>query len=250
MTQKHYVDIVMGRKNWLKMAILGAFFGLSSPFRLLLEVHVRSRFGHRYFSLFNAICTTIILTVLPFMYMRTNPEKGLSDFLLNFVTWYIFVAIFVIRSWVHYFKVRKKPGEFDLQKHSKFNGDYHPGFYLLEDYGLPVNSRTISIYYEPAIFLIIAIVLITFSQPIGWLLFVASIIYSLGYMGSFAIAEDHLANVIDDMIFAEGLNHTLKTGRKPRVDQGFEMFNWPANPEMGRQVAESLRVQTEVLDAY
>ena len=251
MKTKHFYAATLGRKNMLKTLILVFFFSITSYFRLALEVFVRKRFGVSYFNLGSAITVFAILLFIPYLHMRTWYTFEVTEFIKQFVTWYAFAFAFAYKCCLRYRENHLAPGEFDFSKHSQYGGDHDYRFYQINFFGNEPTSRQVATLLEPALFLGIGIALIIMGQPIGYVITVCSILYSLGYFGAFHLGDTYVQEeIIDKMIMAEELKETSLSGRYPDRDKGFELFELPNNPEFRRRMAQFLTNDDEPLQAY
>ena len=237
------------RTNALTAGLLNFFFGISTPCRLLIEVFTRRRFGHRYYAFAASIAVLLVLAAFPCVVLAINSDFGTGHFLLRFFTWYVFLAVFGIESWNRHKEIDTKWYEVDFSKYSQYGGDRIALFRNRKVWGIEANQRTISIFFEPGLFLIIGIVLALFLQPIGFVLIFASINHSLGYLASFKGAVNYLQDIADGLTFQEELRRTVDSGRNPDRDKGFEFFEMPIDPELRKRMAAFMTGQNEVLYA-
>lgn len=250
MKANSFYEATLGRTNVLKTTILGFFFSITSYFRLLLEVHIRKGFGSGYFSLASAITVLVPLAVFPVIFARYQFYFGIGSFIAKFLTWYIFLGIFAYRSWQHHIASRRKPGEYDFTKYSKFGGYQDYRFHQIKVFGRKLTTREVATIFEPGLFLLIGLGLMLLRQPIGVVITISSIVYSLGYRGAYHIGDMYIQDIIDKMILAEELQETCVNGKYPDADKGFELFDMPINPEYRRKMANFASGRDEPLAAY
>jgi hypothetical protein len=237
MKQTAFFEATLGRSNVFLTSILNFFFMITSYPRLLLEVFLRRRFGTGYFSLAPAIILSLFLFISPVLQTKNWYHFEWLEFFKQFFTWYLFAFAFAYKSWRHYQELRLPPGVFDFSKFSKYSGDKDFRFYELTRFGINVTSRLIATFLEPLIFFVLGLFLILINQPIGYLILLCSVIYSLGYCGAFRIGDMYLQEIIDKMILSQELSETCMEGKSPRADRGFENFSMPKNPDQLKKMA-------------
>ncbi|OKS88184.1 hypothetical protein [Mucilaginibacter polytrichastri] len=240
-TKKLSYKTEFGRDNVIKRFLLKIFLGLSSLPRLLLEVFIRRSFGERYFSFSTSVILAILVGGVPYMYATVNPfyeHPSFLSYVWHHLSWYAFVLLFLYFAWRRWQEVKREPGIFDCAKYTLYTGNINRRFWELELFDVETTSRIISIYYEPAFFLIIGLVLALLGQNIGFLIIICSIIYSLGYAGAYYLGDQYIMDMLDQLIANEEMADSFIDDRGPENSRGYEQFfHKPANKEFRRRVA-------------
>ncbi|HVW96855.1 MAG TPA: hypothetical protein VHA56_12870 [Mucilaginibacter sp.] len=249
-----YYLTVFKRVNLIKAFILSFFLAIASWPRLILEVFFRRRMGERYFSL----ATCITLFVLMFFgsnfphysyYGWSFPDP--TEILTRNPSLSLFALAFLAMSIMRYKEVKREPGVFDFAKFSMYSGDILPFFYDIKINGVEPTRKTIATIYEPLVSLMIGILLTLFHSPVGIVLIVCSIIYSLSYFGAHYQGDQFLMDKIDEMLCNEDLTETLVEGTRPEDKRGVEFFGTaPANKQFRRVLADSMVEAEEASDVY
>ena len=247
MKKNLYYRTVFRRKNAIKEFLLTFFLGVASWPRLLLEVFIRKNFGERYFSFSTAIIMTVILAIFPYAIAQAQSYSsfgggGISfwSFVGHNLTWYIFLALFIIVCLRRRHEVKRLPSVFDFERFSLSAGIVNPAFFTIKLGGKDPDIRTVETLIEPAFFLIIGVVLALMAQSVGVLIVVCSIIYSLSYFGAYYIGDNFIMDKIDEMICNENLVASFVDGRKPEETKGFNAYGRkPDNKEFRRRVVDS-----------
>lgn len=211
MNKTLYYRTVISRKNHLLSGIFDFFLKIASFPRLLLEVFIRKNFGERYFSTASVITIALLLIIYPIFSSKTAslfssyPRYGQQNnsILGENILWYLFVAAFLIFSFLRWKEVKKNPSVFDFKKFSLYDGDIHPFFYQIRPNGKVPTSRMIEILYEPFLFFFAGVVLWWFGQSLGVLLTVSAICYSISYAAAYHRGDHFIMDQIDQMILNE-----------------------------------------------
>lgn len=222
MQKNLYYRTVLRRENALQNFFLSLLSTLSSHPRLLLEVFIRKGFGERYFRLISGFSVFLILGIFP-LFAETlsalgdhlkqivtayggmpgsTPEAPPQEpsFLFRYLTWYIFLVLFLLKSIQHHLAMKRLPSIFDFQRYSLCGGTINPIFEKIKLGGKPADVRTIETLLEPGFFFIIGIVLWLFGQNLGILLVVSSIFYSASYFNAYISGDNFIMDKIDEMI--------------------------------------------------
>ncbi|REJ81696.1 MAG: hypothetical protein DWQ44_11255 [Bacteroidetes bacterium] len=243
----------IGRQNMLKSLILSYFFTFSSWPRLLLEVFIRKNFGERYFTLSSAVTVFSILFLLPGFLQISNvmfQEFHFGKFMAKYASWYVFLFLFLRVSLKHNRDKKRNPSVFDFAKFSLYAGEIDPRFYRLKIPFRKSNPRTVEIFSEPLIFFLGGIGLYLLAQPLGMLLIVCSLFYSLGYAGAYHIGDNFVMDKIDEMICNEELEDSFVNDKDPSETRGFRFYGKkPNDQEMRRKVASLMTVDEEIYEA-
>ena len=244
MKRNLYYKAVFARTNYIKMAILGFFLAIASWPRLLLEVFIRKDFGERYFSLATAIILFLILSYFPMFHGFSysygyGGDGGFWSYVKSDPTWYLFLFGFLAVSIMRYLEIRNSPSVFDFAKFSLSTGIINPIFYRIKISGKRPDSRTISIFLEPAFFFIIGLILFLLKQSVGVLIMVCAVCYSLGYYGSYYVGDEFIMDTIDEMICNEELVSSFVEGKDSWQTRGFDGNRGrTVDPEMRRKMAD------------
>lgn len=260
MKKNLYYRSVFRCKNVIKEAVYDFFFAACSVPRLLLEVFVRKNFGERYFSFSTAIIITCILGVWPILasmgmnavLSRFGSQAGFSifDFLLHYLTWYLFLAGFVAMCIDRRYEIKHLPSVFDFGRYSLSTGNIHPGFLNYQPFGKPLSTRQIETLVEPGFFLVIGLVLWLLSQSIGLIIVLSSIAYSFSYLGAYYQGDNFIMDNIDEMICNEELTSAFIDGLGPAETRGVNYYGRkPIDPEARRKLANNFIEDEDIVVA-
>lgn len=251
MKKNLYYATVFRRTNVFKEALLGFFMAIASYPRLLLEVFIRRNFGERYFSLASSFSVALLIGIIP-IFMTGMSGRGYFSFsrlLSDHLTWYLFIAAFLVMAFRRQREVDREPSVFDFARFSLSTGQAHPKFYEIRIFNrkdgnkitkVGPNDRQISTILEPLFFFCIGLILFILHQAIGLVIIVASICYSLSYVAAFSIGDNFVMDKIDEMICSEEMTNSFVEGRDPSQTRGFHVpSRKPADPDLRRKVAES-----------
>lgn len=249
-----YYKTVSRRRNAVSEALLGFFLGISSWPRLLLECFLRINMGERYYSDSAAITISVLLALLPLFVVRAlsggygGVEFGV--FFKLFFTWYVFLTGFMYMAAQRSEEVKRLPGVFDFQRFSLSSGLIDRRFYDIEFGGKPVSVRTIETVLEPGFFFFIGFVLNLMGQPVGSLLMLCSIVYSMSYQAAYSEGDNYIADMIDSKICNEELVKSFVDDDSEGDTRGFNFRGRrPADPDARRRVADMLSETEETVEA-
>ncbi len=213
------------RYNFFYGLILGVALGISSYPRLLLEVFIRKNFGKRYFQI--GLCLLCVLVLGAWPRVRAffkfdewlnadNYQHGANDnYWIPYLTWYIFLALFLVFSFIRYFEILRQPPGLNMNRKGTYSGDHLLFFTTFgrpetknrlragkvtaeERKGLRFNStKFVEVVLEPLPFFILGLILYFLGQKLGVLLITCSVIYSLGYHAAYLHMDEELQDVID-----------------------------------------------------
>ncbi len=202
---------------------------------MILEVFLRKNMGARYFSF--GLCVFLFLLfeatfiVGAFSKIGEFSAVGRNSYVLG-----IFGIVFLIYALKRRKESNTDPNYVSFDHFSLSAGDLQGWFKTKLDGGK--QARTIEIWLEPLPFLILGLVLMmfSFSRILGLILMTCSVLYSLSYMGAYALARDVIMDKIDMKIAGEELGRMLKTGMGKDESRGFRnrspMPNDPAQREL------------------
>lgn len=253
MKKNLYYRTVFKRSNALKEGLLAFFLAFCSWPRLLLEVFIRKNFGERYFSFAAAMTIGGILALLPLIYLETmscvfRSSEGMT-FIGHFATWYIYLAAFLYMCFQRREEIKHLPSVFDFGRFSLSTGEIHPWFLGLRFNGEPATIRTIEIWLEPIPFALGGFGLWASGQPIGFIILVSSIFYSLSYAGAYHQGDHFIMDKIDEMICNEELVNAFVEGRESSETRGVSFYGRrPADLETRRRLAETF-VEENMVEA-
>jgi hypothetical protein len=266
MTKNLYFRTVHSRDNVAKVLFLGLFRLIASYPRLFLEVFTRKHFGSRYFRLSSALTVAAILGIYPvlmiimrdsagYRYMLLmhsgNFDESKTHMMLGYVTWYIFLVLFIRRSFEHHKDKKRIANEYDFEYYSIFSGIINPVFFEIRlPNGKTADRRQVECYFEPAFFLIIGLVLYVVGQKLGGLLIICSLFYSMNYIGDYLRGDNYVLDLIDEMIANRNLEKVFIDDVDPEDADGFEMrVRKPASASMRRKIVSLMTEDEEILEA-
>lgn len=236
----------------MKEGFLSFFLAFCSWPRMLIEVFTRTHFGERYFSFSGVMTVFTVLAILP-MTSRFGNLFGYSiaAFWGHYFTWYLFLAGFLYMSIQRRNEIKRQPSVFDFGHFSLSTGHIHPHFLTLEFGGKPVTVRAIETFWEPGIFFILGFTLWMSEQLIGFVIVIASIIYSLSYRAAYYNGDQAIMDKIDEIICSEELTKAIVEGRDSTETRGFNFYGRrPADPDAQRRMAEMLTEIDEIVEAF
>lgn len=251
MKRNLYYKTVLRRTNSVKMGFLSFFLALASWPRLLLEVFIRKNFGERYFSLATAVIIFLILAFAPmfrgFARMYSYGNNGLWETIKDDPTWYIFLVAFLVACYFRQKEVQREPSVFDFARYSLSSGNINPFFYNIKMFGKEPDPRTVATILEPGFFFIVGLALFLMKQPVGVLIIICSICYSLGYMGAYYQGDEFVMDRIDEMICNEEMFASFVEGKDSSQTRGFNPYTGrkPADRNMRQKVADSFTEDIE-----
>ncbi|MEP7165215.1 MAG: hypothetical protein ABI741_11000 [Ferruginibacter sp.] len=253
MQKNLYFRSVLRRDNLIKLFFLGLFGSIASYPRLLIEVFIRKDFGERYFNLASAIYVALFMAALPLAakgLMGYFGDDDSSSFWWHYLTWYIFLALFLIKSFQHYQTMKRSPSVFDFARYSLSSGKFHPQFFKIQIPGIKPNTRNIEILLEPGLFFVLGIVLWLIGQKVGILITVCSIFYSFSYQLAYHNGDNFIMDKIDEIICNEELKKTFVDDATEDETRGFRfMGRKPESKEMREQIMPLMLEKDEVFDA-
>jgi hypothetical protein len=269
MKRNLYFENQTSRSNSILDLFTRVFKYGSDNARLVLEVLIRKKMGERYFSITSAASISLFLIIVPLLAMsgsqmvyawlgdmnyRISESKALNVLYMMFVkfsTWIVFTVLFIKASIKRYKEVRRKPGEYNFNKYSKYSGDINPIFWKYKLFNIEPSFRTIRTFYEPLPFFIIGLILIFAGQIIGYLLFYCSIIYSIANIGSIWSGNNYVLDIIDRKIIANGAKDAFVNETHPQEAEGLEFFcDFPEDKEKREDIANRFEEEAYVSFVY
>lgn len=193
------------RSNPVKNFILNLFSSSSSLPKLLLECFVRKDFGERYFSLSTALIMAFVLCFVPPLFLfgsawRMGWGDIIKEFILHYLTWYVFLAYFIRVCFLRKKEITRIDGEFDTTRYTFSTGNLDDRIMNFKFKGKGFNIRQVETIIEPGLFLLIGFVLMVLGQFVGILIFLSSIVYSLSYHLMYSLGDDFILDMIDNRI--------------------------------------------------
>tara|TARA_R110000868_G_scaffold1211_4_gene9403 strand:- start:18319 stop:19080 length:762 start_codon:yes stop_codon:yes gene_type:complete len=235
MKQKSYFKQVFRRTNF-KLGFLSFFYSICSVPRLLLEVFLRKNMGSRYFSfglsiiLFSFFLVTLLFSA--FSKAAAYSALGSNGYALG-----IFGILFFVFANKRRSEINSDPTHVSFDEFSLSTGELTGWFKSKKENG--ASLRTIEIWLEPLPFLVGGLVLLLFpiSRLLGLIFLLCSILYSLSYMGAYALARDFIMDKIDEKIAGEEMGQALKSGFSGHEARGFTNRSpIPSNEEHREQL--------------
>ena len=243
MKKNMYYRTVIRRRYAVDEAILNFFLAFSSLPRLLLEVFLRKNMGERYFSLTAGLGIVVILGIVPLMYdgtmSRIFNDYNSETFILKFGSWYVFLVAFLFLCLRRYEEIKRFPSVFDFGRFSLFTGEIFPLFFEFEIGGKKPDIRLVETLLEPGACALIALPLMWLGQPIGIVIFVSSLFYSLSYMGAYRQGDHFIMDKIDEMLYNEEMVSAFVEGRDASETRGVNFYGRrPADPDTRRKLVD------------
>lgn len=196
--------------------------------RLLIEVFTRKHFGPQYINLSSVLGAAFLLFTLPLLLIfgpdvimwvirlfeapRYHPPT--EHEYAGYITWYIFAGVFLVTGIRRYLESRRNNFGEDFRVSARHSGDTHP--FIIKVFGQN-DFRKLETIIEPGLALGLGIILHYAGQPLGMLLIICSIIYTVSYLGAYKLGDD----------FMYELNNTAiqSTFKANKVQEFFEKEN-------------------------
>ena len=241
MKRNLYFRTVLRRRNLITKFLIEIFLAFASYPRLLLEVFYRRHFGKRYFSMASVITMGALLLGWPllehYLYVQAIRsaslyfESDIPNFAQNYVTWYLFTAAFLYFSWFRYREVKLDDKLYGYSKFSLYSGDMNPVFKSILIFDKVPTEKLIATVIEPLLFFILGFLLKSAGQPIGMILIIASILYSLSYVADYKAGDDFVRDKCDELISNEEMANVFVHGMDGSKARGVRMYaDKPADP--------------------
>lgn len=159
-------------------------------------------------------------------------------FLGRYATWYIFAGLFLYASILRYKEVLHNPSVFDFARFSLSSGQTDPRLIIFKDAEGKPNYRILETLVEPAPFLAGGIFLWLINQPLGLLLIICSLLYSLSYFATYRIGDNFIMDKIDELIFNEQLADVYVKKKSPAHAKGvLPRCPIPESVELRKEIA-------------
>ena len=202
-TKNLYYRTVFRRENVIKSFIFDLFKKICSYPKLAIEVFTRQNFGQRYFTLSSALGMLAFLVLFPLMLHRLEALSGdyseSGSFWGKFATWYMYVIGYVYFAFKRWLEIQHSPSTYDFTKFTLYSGDIDNRLFQINLFG-KATPRLVEIVYEPGVFLAVGLLLAILGKPVGFLLVVCSIIYSISYLAAYKQGDDFLLDLIDEKL--------------------------------------------------
>ncbi len=257
MKKNLYFRTVLRRKNGFKETIYDLAFTVASAPRLLLELFIKQSFGERYFSFSTSVIWTVLLLIVPIplvsLYQRGSAvlmneySSWASVFFTHFLTWYAYAIAFFIFALKRRKEIKRLPSVFDFKRFSLFNGMPTKEFLKLLNRWVPQRDKRIQeILLEPLPFFVGGFVLWIFTQPIGLVILVAAIFYSLSYSAAYHRGDNFVMDKIDEMILNEEMEDAFINDSSAENARGVRFYmRKPTSEAMRRKVADAFVEEDE-----
>lgn len=248
--QNLYYRTTFRRFNLIKDSILGLVFHLCSYPRLLIEVFIRTDFGHRYFSLAAALSVFSLLAFIPFLQSGLYFDLDMLYYVLtDNPLWYGYLFTFLFFSWKRYRELKVKGGWYDHRWFSLSAGVRRDFFEKFTFNGKTPNSRVMTIWIEPLPFFIVGILLLFFHSILGILLVFCSIMYCLSYMAAYHIGDNLIWDIIDEKIVSEATTKYYEGDEDTVAKRGVQFYtDRPDDKELGKIIANGMNQKEDDSD--
>lgn len=232
MKKRLFIRTTYKRRSYLQYLLTSRLSIIADKSRLLLEPFLRRNMGARYFSFSNCVLMAVFLMAVPI-----GIEK-LSAWYYSFITgspfyfsnkgrwliWYGFLIWYLIMALKRKSESRPRVAEFDTSKHSLSLGTSHDWLSSLRIPGLKTTPRRLETLYEPALFFLPGMLLLLLSNPLGWLLVIASIGYSVSYIQAYTEGDNSVYNDFDK-VHGNSLTRDILTGFEPGTQKPNSRFS-------------------------
>lgn len=253
MKKNLYYRTMFRRRNAFKEFVYGFFYTICSIPRLLLEVWARRNFGERYFSFSTAMVVTFILFWVPAVIVEGfsyGSGLGFWGFVLRYLSWYAFLAGFVYMCIQRKREIQRLPSVFDFGRYSLSAGEIHPVFYSIKAGNRPADIREIETIVEPGCFFLIGLTLLTFAQPVGLLIMLCAVCYSISYFATYDRGDNFIMDKIDELIINEEHVNAFIDGLPAEDSRGVRYYGRiPQDPELRKLLTDSIIVDPDVVEA-
>lgn len=269
MQKNLYYRTTFKRVNLFKIFFLSMFDAFTGAARSLLEVFTRKNFGERYFLLSSALWIAFILAIIPIIIVKYLSKPQLppeaygfdsmepaqqvvqtasASLMPDYLTWYIFIALYVGMSVKHHLDMRRNPSVFDFDHFSLCTGEINPLFLRIKIPFIETNLRTIECFFEPAVFFSFGVILWLIGQNLGILLVLTSIAYSFNYMNDYMHGDNFIMDKIDEMIANEEMEDAFVNELDESQTRGFRIRGKrPKDEDMRRKLLAPMVGEEEIL---
>lgn len=245
-----YFREMFGRQAVFINAILAMFKGIASYPKLLLEVNIRKNMGPRYLNMSSVLTVLFLFGLWPVFLHQMDPfirytEGGHypshSGFWPRYITWYAFLALFIFQSFRRLQETITPAGMYNFDLFSYYSGDILPILFELPFLKKKPSVREIEILYEPALFLLIGLVLWMMDQPVGLLIIVSGLIYSLSNAHAYRKGDDFVYDKNDERLINENIEEIFILDDDYSTPHGLRMtITKPTANDLRYGIAKSL----------
>lgn len=258
MQKNLYYRDTFKRVNVFKNFFLSLFTAFASGARMTIEVFTRKNFGERYFLLSSSLSLAFLLAIIPvlivkvfksspdlfmqqeFNYDTMEPtaqavQSASGSLMPDYLTWYVFIALFIGMSIKHHLDMRHNPSVFDFEKFSLSSGEINPLFFKIRLPFIETNFRTVECLFEPAVFFLLGALLWLIGQNLGILLVIVSFLYSVNYFNDYLHGDHFVMDKIDEMILNEELEDAFVNDPDESETRGFRFRGRKPNGANMRQ---------------
>lgn len=262
MKKKNTLFSVLARVNMWKPLVQDIIVFFSSYPALLIEVFTRHKFGQRYFSMSSSLIAIFLLLAFGLA------SRGFQEFIAMLIgaqrsdvrtdgyeyTLLIFALAALIMSIRHKLEIMRHGQTIDFKRFSRSHGEPRSYWYRLSEIlparwleRLPLTHENIWRYYEPLAAILIGLLLlpIPFTRLLGALLIVCGLFYYWRTSIQYAWGNNHVLNLIDDILLAEGLRDYMSP-EPVQNNKGVHVYTpMPDDPHLKQRLMERL---TQELD--
>lgn len=247
------------RRNPIMDALMAFFLSISSWPKLLLETLIRKNFGVRYFSFSGCLAITFFLALYPIskayglsrlVGYGYGEEFSMKEFIAHYFTWYAYLVVFLYTAVQRNAEIERVPSVYNLGRYSKSTGAINSAFLDTKIMGKLATLRQVEILLEPGAFFVAGLVLWKIAQPIGILLMVCSIIYSLSYKAAYKQGDDFIWDTNDRFILSKVLVKSFLGNHSLEETQGYQFRGrLPVDAEGRQRFAELVSQEEEIAEA-
>ena len=200
--EKQYLELAYGfsRQNPIKEFIYSFFQSICRGPMTMIEVFLRKKMGHHYFTFFWPVFNAFVLFWIPVVIVKIGNYYGstsIGDVVLQHATWYIFLAVFLVFAWIRRKESKPNTGYFTRAYYSLSSGWIHPKFFDIKINGKEPTIRHIETRYEPAVAFLTGVIFLVFHQLLGVLLIFCAIIYSMSKRAFYRMGDKDIQARID-----------------------------------------------------
>jgi hypothetical protein len=248
-TKNLYYRKAFQRENVITSFLFNIAMKLYSYPRLIIEVFIRKNFGRRYFSLSTTITALLVMTLAPVVIHRL-PSFSYAygerpGFWTQYASWYVFVLAYAYFAFKRWMEIQHTPSVFDFKKFSLYSGDIDHRFLDFNLFGTP-SLRRVETLYEPGLFFLAGVILKMTGQPLGILLMVCALFYSLSYLAAYKQGDDLLQDLIDEKLMNEEFRGAFVNELLGHQTRGVRYYmNKPSSPELREEMEEYFMPESE-----
>ncbi len=248
-TKNLYYRTAFRRENVIKAFLFDLFKKICSYPKLAIEVFTRRQFGQRYFRLSSALGLLVFLALIPVILDRLGSFSGeyseSGSFWGKYATWYMFVIGYVYFAFKRWLEIQHSPSTYDLTKFTLYSGDIDQRFFKIGLFG-KATPRLVETVYEPGVVLAAGLFLAILGQPVGFLLIVCSIIYSISYLAAYKQGDDFLLDLIDEKLMNDEFRSAFVDDLMGQQTRGVRYYMRKPTSPANRSALESSVVENGV----